>query len=374
MSERGSDRIHSADAMRSFLMFAGIFVHAAALNDAGVFFHALDYGSALFRMEGFFLLSGFFAAMSLSRANGPEFLKKRMPGMVVPLLVVLPTNFLAIWLINQYAAARAASFPDMIVGNLGTPWHLHLWFLITLTCFAASAPQLDPLVARAGKWLARVRVAPVALAVALLLGMEVAARASVEVTALVWPSVQSEWLVLAQFIYLPFYLLGMLAWHHVGIRNVLIAPSPRAAAAWALIAGATFATLFVDALHGPAMVLTENLFALATVGVLAFVFKVLVRRRTPLLAFLSESVYTAYLLHYLCIWAVLAALGGVIESYWPLYFLAVVAGFAGPLLIHAYGVRRSDIVGFLLNGRMPKRAPKAPTAAPAALPAETPAS
>jgi glucans biosynthesis protein C len=373
--ERGSERIHSVDALRSFLMFAGIFVHAGTLTTTVAVMHGIHTGSALFRMEGFFLLSGFFAAMSLARTPGPEFVKKRMPGMIVPLLVVLPTNFLVLWLIDAYASARASSFPDMAVGTLQTPWHLHLWFLIVLACFAASAPQLDPLAERAGKWLARLRVPPIALAIALVVTMEVCARASIEASALVWPDANNEWLFVAQLIYMPFYLLGMLAWHHAGLREALIAPAPRSAATWATIAAFALAVALADVLPGPLQVLTENVFAVAMIGVLAFAFKMLVRRRTPVLAFLSESVYTAYLLHYLCIWLVFGTLGGAIESYWTLYAIAVVAGFGGPLLIHAYAVKRSDVVGFLLNGRIPKRAPapKSP-AARATLATESPAS
>ena len=365
--ERGSERIHSVDALRTFLMFAGIFVHAGTY--AVPVLHGIIYMSGLFRMEGFFLLSGFFAAMSLARTDPQDFLMKRMPGMLVPLAVVLPLNFVVLWLVGVYAESRTAAFPGVELGPLPHEWYLHLWFLMVLAGFAASAPYLDPLAARAGKLLAGVRVVPIALAIALLVAMEVFVRGSLDATALVWPSVETEWLIVAQFIYLPFYMLGMLAWHHQSLRDALIAPSGRAAATWTLVAAVAFALVVSGFLPGPVRVLTENVFGVAVIGVLAYAFKVTVRRRTPFLALMSESVYTAYLLHFAFIWAVLAALAGVFESYWPIYAAAVFAGFAGPLLIHAYGVRRSDVVGFLLNGRMQRRAP-----APATLAAETPAS
>lgn len=370
--ERGSERIHSVDALRTFLMFAGIFVHAGTI--AVPLLHGIIYTSSLFRMEGFFLLSGFFAAMSLTRTPAHEFIAKRMPGMLVPLLVVLPLNFVVLWLVGVYAEVRTAAFPDVEIGPLPHAWHLHLWFLIVLAGFAAMAPYLNPLAERAGKVLSRLRAAPIALAIALLVAMEVGARASVEAMALVWPGVEAEWLVVAQFIYLPFYFLGMLAWHHQSLRDALIAPSGRAAATWSLVAAVAIALVLSGLLPGPVRVLAENVFGVAVIGVLAYAFKMVVRRRTPFLAFLSESVYTAYLLHFLFIWMVLAALGGVFESYWPIYAAAVVAGFAGPLLIHAYGVRRSNVIGFLLNGRRPKRPETPRSAASAVLAAPTPAS
>ncbi len=370
--ERGSERIHSVDALRTFLMFAGIFVHAGTV--AVPVLHGIIYTSSLFRMEGLFLLSGFFAAMSLARTPAHEFIAKRMPGMLVPLLVVLPLNFVVLWLVGAYAEARTAAFPDVDLGPLPHAWHLHLWFLIVLAGFAASAPYLNPLAARAAPFLARARVAPITLAIALLVAMEVCARASVEAMALVWPGVEAEWLIVAQFIYLPFYMLGMLAWHHQSLRDTLIAPSGRAAATWSLVAAVAFALVISGLLPGPVRVLTENVFGVAVIGVLSYGFKIVVRRRTPFLAFLSESVFTAYLLHFACIWVVLAALGGVFESYWPIYAVAVVAGFAAPLLVHAYGVRRSNVIGFLLNGRRPKGAEAPRSSAPAVLASQTPAS
>lgn len=309
--------------------------------------------------------------MSLARCSVGAFHRKWMPTMLVPLLVVLPTNFVALWLIGAYAAERAQAFPHLDVGSLPGPWHLHLWFLIVLAVFTAMAPQLDGLAARAGRWLTRVPLAPVPLAVVLILAMVLISRGSLEVIArLTWPAIREDWLTFAQFAYLPSYLLGLLAWHHAGLREALMSPRPRDAGAWFAVVVAMLTVLAVAPMGGPARVLEEAAFALAMLGVLSYAFRLLVRERKPVIAFLSDAVYTVYLLHYLCIWAVFAALGGVIKSYWTLYGLAVAAGFGVPLLVHAYPVRRFELAGFLLNGRRPQARTAAPASAPAASPPE----
>jgi glucan biosynthesis protein C len=50
------------DALRAAFMLIGVFVHAATLGDDPLF-NGISYASRLFRMEGFFLISGFLSAM-----------------------------------------------------------------------------------------------------------------------------------------------------------------------------------------------------------------------------------------------------------------------------------------------------------------------
>ena len=68
-----SQRIYALDALRTFLMFFGLLVHAGSHTSVVWGMGAIAFVSGLFRMEGFFVLAGFFAAMILTK-NPPSHL------------------------------------------------------------------------------------------------------------------------------------------------------------------------------------------------------------------------------------------------------------------------------------------------------------
>ncbi len=357
------ERIHSADSLRAFLMLSVIFIHAGTLTTAIPALVAGNILVTLFVMQGFFLLSGFFAAMSLAKAPSTDFLRKRLVSVLVPLAVMLPTNVIALWAIAAYARARAEAFPQVELGTLATPWHLHLWFLFVLAAFTLATPPLNALAARAAPQLQRVAVPPLVLGLALAVLLTLLSRTALKVlAAATWPALDDTWLVLAMALYVPSYMIGLLAWHHAGLRAALIMPRASYAAIWTAIAVAGLAALVLTGIDGPLRRVVEALTGLALFGMASFAFATLVRARNPVMAFISDAAYTVYLVHFLCVWLFLAAAGAYIESYAVLYVLAVCVGLGVPLCVHALLVQRSEVAAFLLNGRRRRR-----SAAPAAV-------
>ena len=87
-----TDRIHSLDALRGYLMLLGVYFHIAAfhyVNDGGfiAFFVGLVH---YFRMPAFFLISGFFGALLYYRKGSRKMFLNRVKRIGLPLIFTLP--------------------------------------------------------------------------------------------------------------------------------------------------------------------------------------------------------------------------------------------------------------------------------------------
>ena len=94
-------RRHDLDALRAFAMFLGVLLHAVlsftgnpwVIRDArsAPWLGVITTGIHGFRMELFFLVSGFFTAMLCSRRGVPGMLKNRALRILIPCLLALAT-------------------------------------------------------------------------------------------------------------------------------------------------------------------------------------------------------------------------------------------------------------------------------------------
>jgi glucan biosynthesis protein C len=100
-AQRTSARQHYWDTLRAALMLLGIPYHAALAFQAGgwivVTHHhalALDYGAEaihLFRMPAFFVVAGYFAALSLTKYTPRHWFRARLKRLGIPFLASLAT-------------------------------------------------------------------------------------------------------------------------------------------------------------------------------------------------------------------------------------------------------------------------------------------
>lgn len=140
-------RYYYLDALRSLLMMLGVFYHAALMysstrwrvvdvqNPAA--FDALVKFNACFRMPTFFIIAGFFAAMSLKRHGSIRFLRTRAVRLLLPALVASFTlNVLQRYLIGWLAGGQGEPVLRFLkqIPQLFISGHLtgHLWFLYDL--------------------------------------------------------------------------------------------------------------------------------------------------------------------------------------------------------------------------------------------------
>jgi glucan biosynthesis protein C len=147
-------REHYWDAVRAGLMFLGIPYHAARVygvrftwavhsNTVSTAFDWVGFAIHSFRMQVFFIISGYFAGSLLIRRDPFVWLKGRLMRVGVPLIS-------AMILINpiQMYTTELARFGDGpvnwtqatygLIANIqkpGSHWILHLWFLVVLLSF-----------------------------------------------------------------------------------------------------------------------------------------------------------------------------------------------------------------------------------------------
>lgn len=120
-----SDRIHGFDALRAFALLLGILIHAAmpflspavqiwpvVESDRSVLYTAFVIGVHAFRLQTFFLLAGFFAALLIHKRGVKSFLKNRLQRIVIPFVgcIVLIVPLLQMMMLAGYTDRAEAGF------------------------------------------------------------------------------------------------------------------------------------------------------------------------------------------------------------------------------------------------------------------------
>jgi len=142
-------RFHSLDAVRAFALLLGVFYHVAESFQEGVHtFWAIEdnstsmalelfrYASHSFRLELFFLIAGFFAALVLAKRGLVPFVRNRLSRILVPLAVGWAIIFPLLVLIWLTGAAKSGNW-DMV----GVPEDMRLMSpaMLTVGFFATLA-------------------------------------------------------------------------------------------------------------------------------------------------------------------------------------------------------------------------------------------
>lgn len=393
-------RLHHLDALRAFAMFLGILLHAALaytggpwiVRDAvpgsagsGVF--VLLYGSIHgFRMELFFLLSGYFTALLWRRLGLAGMLRQRAARIALPLLVGLFSIVPLVWVTIIWAGhAQGHATPESADGPhpplavalwmlFRFPLFHHLWFLwflcwviagfaaVVAVCPRALAVRLHAWLSREDSSARRLIASPRALA--WLVPLTVVTFAAMAPTR-EGPGFGTD--TSASLLPLPgvllhhavFFAFGVLLhevpsaldrfarrWIPAGIAAVVLLPigmSLAFGAQW------TRALLPQAPLHAVVSWTAQSLYAWLACIALVGVSARLVRGERPAVRFLSDSSYWLYLAH---LPLVVAGQILLLRLPWPapVKFVVLVAASTALLLAsYRWGVRDSAI-GRLLHG------------------------
>lgn len=366
-AEPKSARLYHLDALRSFAILYGLLVHTATLGVSWPLTLISDV-SGYFRMGTFFLVSGFFTALVLSRLRTRLFLQRRAIALIVPLLCgVILLNPLTNWLIwcwhnpplglvDYLSRAADGTLPR---GRGPMVWHLHLWFLISLSFYALTAPVVMTLSHRAPGalrvvpdrlsalpgWLCVTVVAAGVAVTALLLriGYELVLEPLVPAVAV--------WLVRTSLYYWPLFLIGMLGFHHAGFLNRFQTISLPA-----LILGVAGVVLLRQTLPEGGnlwevlQILTRAFLTTAVIAALLALFQ----RWFSAPGFLSrqaDAVYSIYILHFLLIY--LIAHGLRILDLLPAALFWSVAGltFLAAMALHRFVIKPVPLLSLMFNGK-----------------------
>jgi glucans biosynthesis protein C len=359
---------HDIDILRGFLMSLGILLHAAfylspnplgPYIDVGVESPVYEYlinFIMLFRMEAFFIVAGFFAAMLTERYTLRQGLTRRAARLLVPLLFCgltfnLIIGFLA-WPGDIERSPLSANY------WFSGQWLEHLWFLPILFVYGAAYQVLYLFMAvlrQQPAFTLPVQVQLVLIYLSYPVLVYICQRIGWRLD--VWPwgrSLFGLFWMPHLFTYVPAFVLGVVLWKLGSLRDIT--------AGVVLWAHATLAVLgmylffAVEVAPSTWARIMNELVGYAVALPLAFLsmgaFSVLFARPGAWGKYLAEASYTLYLLHMpvLAIIAYTFHRVGVPSAH---VAFVILCGVTLVVCLAAHQVVRSSrVVTFLLNGKL----------------------
>lgn len=347
-------RFHQMDFCRAVFMYCGLFFHAGLIYGNGYEWRVTsDQTSVLlsffsnfihhFRMEAFYLLSGFFYLMVFNKGRS-DFLPDRLLRAFIPMVVI---GFTLNTLMNQLSYNYNFSWDWQYIQQ--GKWLSHLWFLGNLVVYFLVAWPICWMMkeVKTVKAYTKLTKLPLLPTLFLLLAFSLVGQ-------LITNGSNAKTLVfinLYYFIYfLGYFFMGIAAYHARDTFFRLIHIR------WFLLYLAAYAALQLtgkvntglnDSIIAFCKQLSHFPLMLAAFSLLCFIGS----KEIPFIRRLSDSSYTVYLLHQplLIIFYVLfldkVRLGAFTE-----YLLLTTTIFVIPMLLHLYIVKRSDTLMLIFNG------------------------
>ena len=390
-------RLHALDNLRAVMMWLGIVIHVAVMHMEGtspVSWHdpartrLADLAVAfihVFRMPVFFIVAGFFVAMLMETRGPAAMLRHRFKRIALPFLLFWPVLLVSAaiaLLVHSHVAARGTIGLDPTLLPPPPPGRpklntMHLWFIYLLWWFAAGTAALAVLARRlppswqaaAARLLQRLAGAwwgPLVLVLPLLLASLGHLNGIVAPHGSLLPH-WSEWLHNGLF-----FALGLALY---GARAVLL-PLYTRRAWWCVALGLPFflAAMVLGALRqGGVAVPHADLWMAAVYNLASWwwsaaaigLFLRHLPAQRPALAYLSDSAYWVYLVHF-----PLTVAFGALLLHAPLNALAKIllniAMTTAACLASYQLLVRGRWIGRLLNGDREARRRKAADTAPRA--------
>jgi glucan biosynthesis protein C len=365
------------DSLRATLIIAGVFFHAALpyrtvghwnVQEArgAVGFDYLTSALTLFRMATFFMVAGFFCALTFSLHKASANLRRRLMVFGVPLLTfvvtIQPIQFALRWS-NEHPTGGASSSgsPEFWRAYFATGAFIsHLWFLVNLIVYYIVVRGAMELL----EHFPRLREGSLRL-LRSLPGKILRSKTALSFASVAllepWIHLVSHWIPVVPGLdaaellaYLPFFLVGFLLYK-----------SPEALDDFCVVRLEDFLVLFGGIgllssgwmaghfLHELLLACISWQAAWTVGGGLLSVFRRWFNVESPAARAVSDASYTIYLFHHLVV-IVLATTflgtampGGVAVKYTIVVVLTCMATFA----LHHYVIRKSMFLSKLFNGR-----------------------
>lgn len=320
-----------------------------------------------FRMPAFFVVSGFFCVLTLSKYGWQKFLRVRIVRLLVPLIVTAVTlnSLMTILLANYGMTDRtilAANYgmTEFTLRNylLEGGWVFHLWFLVNLIVYFLFAALLASFAARSmakigrqiGRW---ILAFPILIVLLLLPFMTIAIYASKRVGL----PLESDWLgifsVNLLILHAPYFIFGAVLASDDKLLPKFSGLSPLISVPMIVLVHwvrgvAERLDHFAETI---ATVYCNSLIAWLAIAICFYVFRTFFNRQTNVWLFLSDASYTVYLFHMLFV----AGFGIILirfDVYGPVALsLLMVATASVTLAIHAFVIRKNRVARFLYNGK-----------------------
>lgn len=195
-----------------------------------------------FRMQVFFVISGYFSYMLFLRYSRSHWWKVRVERVGIPMLSAMVLLTLPQFLMLQWVTGKAQKWPQSSLYEKYNTlvWELvsHLWFLLVLVILTSLGLVLFKRLKQSAHRNADKSFSLIKLSL-LFLGFGIIWATLRRVLLLIWPPILSDGLfnfvVMQTLLYLPFFMLGAVAFKYPALRQRFITPS------WGCYAGAALA-------------------------------------------------------------------------------------------------------------------------------------
>ncbi|MGK9171630.1 glucans biosynthesis protein MdoC [Yokenella regensburgei] len=242
MSNPPVQREYFLDSIRAWLMLLGIPFHISLIysshiwhvNSAHPSWWLTLFNDAIhaFRMQVFFVISGYFSYMLYLRYPVKRWWTVRVERVGIPMLTAIPLLTLPQFLMLQYVNARAENWHTLSTYDKFNTlvWELvsHLWFLLVLVVLTTISLWLFRKVKNnASRLLSDISWTKLSVAF-LLFGLLYAALR--RLIFMVYPDILRDGLfnftVMQSLFYIPFFMLGALAFISPRLKALFLTPSP----------------------------------------------------------------------------------------------------------------------------------------------------
>lgn len=374
------------DAIRALLMLLGVPYHVARIYAGGRPFavESPDTSPVLsvlagvlhsFRMEAFFIVAGYFAAMVLARSSAGSFLASRVVRIGVPLgictLLFAPMGAALILAGSRHGGAITGGEVASMLARPGGWWVMHLWFLhtlllLTLALAAAAAlvrrwPPAAALAARLSAVLSALTrhrfILGGSVIATVMVGFWLLPNAIRHLTGLGLQPFAPFFDLRTAIRFLPMFGFGVALWARPDVRDWFNRREPLALPV-AIAASAVFVVgEHASRFSGLMIAIGAGFAGLFWAQMLNSFAARHLDRPNPAITWLSQASYSVYLFHFPIV--LLLGLVFLKVNAPPLVEFAVITTLTLALCfgIHAI-IRRSRLLGFLFNGK-PLRTPAA---------------
>jgi glucan biosynthesis protein C len=343
-------RFHFLDFSRAVLFSLGIVLHAAWFcQDQSEIFWAVHTFIHSFRMQSFFLIAGFFSAMTLTRYSAEHFLRKRLQRLGIPFL------FCGLVLDSIINLPNHSTWTDLSIELsrgywMSGGWLQHLWFLGTLIVYVLALygaqklwPRMDPLIRQQR------------LGLPSFLGLVALVYFGCTHLQALFPSL--PWERFYFFLHpdetlkhAAFFLAGYYLFHHQDLLEDLC---HRPAFNLSIVICFWLALPLLSRVGFGKYIarLWDGFYGISACSLLLWVAKRLFNNANAVVQSFAEASYTIYLVH----WPIMIVLHRVlIPLQLPvgLEFAALVSVTGGlSYAFHAFLIKRSPLLSFLINGQ-----------------------
>ena len=243
MSNAPAQREFFLDSIRAWLMLLGIPFHISLIYSS----HQWHVNSAeptwwltlfndfihAFRMQVFFVISGYFSYMLYLRYTRGYWWKVRVERVGIPMLTAIPLLTLPQFLMLQYVSGQASTWHQLSFYQKYNTlvWELisHLWFLLVLVIFTTLGLFIFQKIKNSARMAINKPASMLRLSVIFLI---IGLMWSVfrHTLCILAPGLLSDGLfnfvVMQTLFYLPFFILGAIAFTRPSVKALFTRPSP----------------------------------------------------------------------------------------------------------------------------------------------------